>query len=81
MKNTYLRDCKDNMIFEQDVLEDLKSGDLYKVFFSYYTHMDSEHEAYGFWLLGSGDNRGVYPMPRCDEGCKIKLFNASRGEK
>ena len=65
------------MIFEQDVLKDVESGDMYKVFFSYYTHMDSDIESYGFWLFGGGV-KGVYPMPRCDKECKIKLLNISR---
>ena len=73
--NIGLRDADNNMIFVGDILENTRSGAMYKVMFSYYTHMDSETEAYGFWLYSKS---GVHPVPKCDDSGKLKLINKSR---
>lgn len=73
--NIGLRDKGGNMIFVGDILENTANGAQYKVMFSYYTHMDSDTEAYGFWLYGS---HGVHPIPKCDNDGKLKLLNLNR---
>ena len=70
-----LRDCEGNMIFVGNVLKNERSGDLYKGMFSYYTHQDSDSEAYGFWLFSE---HGVHPLPKCDNDGRLKLLNISR---
>ena len=73
MKNTYLRDCEDNMIFEGETLKNPKNNDLYQVMFGRY----HEGEHYGFFLVDKeyGD---VLAMP--SEFCgRLKLLNISRG--
>lgn len=73
--NIGIRDANDNMIFVGDILKNKRNGNMYKVMFSYYTHMDSDTEAYGFWLYSVD---GVHPIPKCDDDGKLKLINTSR---
>ena len=77
--NVMLRDVNNNMIFVGDILENTRNKNTYKVMFSYYTHMDSDTEAYGFWLYG--DDLGVHPFPECNQEGQIKLLNLSRNDQ
>lgn len=74
--NTLLRDANNNMIFVGDILKNERNGSTYKVMFSYYTHLESDTKAYGFWLCC--DDLGSYPMPECDNDNRLKLINMSR---
>lgn len=74
--NTGLRDAEDNMIFVGDILKNKRNGNTYKVMFSYYSHLDSDAKAYGFWLCC--DDLESYPIPECDGNRRLKLINTSR---
>ena len=75
MKNTDLRDCQDNMIFESDSLKNKSNGDTYFVRFGYY--MVDDVEVYGFYLV-SQDYYTVHHMPKHDCNGMLKLLNTSR---
>jgi len=80
MKNTDLRDCNDNMIFEGETLEVKHNGDRYRVMFGYYILLESEFDIwhYGFHLMDKCYGT-THAMPKAVGG-KLKLLNISRAD-
>ena len=74
--NTELNDANGNMIFKGDILKRKGSCLEYRVDFGYYTHLDSDTKAYGFYLVDN-QNYTSHPIPESEHGI-LKLINTSR---
>jgi len=73
--NTGLNDVNGNMIFKGDVLRREGSCLEYRVDFGYYSHLDSDAKAYGFYLVDD-QNYTSHPIPESEHRI-LKLINKS----